>query len=304
MLALRFDVDSLTCLERGIPALLRLGQRRAARFTFFVNMGRSFSWRYTTGRMLERFTKRKDSRAAPRSAVPDKLSATTKLGLGGTLKTVALNPRLGRRYRRVLDVVHREGHELGLHGGTNHAVWQYGLDSLSAAGLDHLLRPAFREFRNRYGRPRGFASPGFRHNLDVLELMDDFKFKYASDMTGNVPFRPRRVLSAASGDADRETQAKRGHRYDHFQVPVNVIGERGIPLIEQSLARGLSQARTVDRVLREVRKRRFAHLYGHPYLEGVRWRVLEEVLREVSDEYDVVPVEDYLVRWEARSLHE
>ncbi|MDE2654886.1 MAG: hypothetical protein OXI71_13860 [Gemmatimonadota bacterium] len=100
--ALRFDVDSVTCLERGIPALLRLGERHGVRFTFFVNMGRSFSWRHTVARTLRsrRAGATGEDVGTPRA---NKLPAGAKLGRGGVLKTVLMNPRLGWRYRPTLD---------------------------------------------------------------------------------------------------------------------------------------------------------------------------------------------------------
>ena len=159
VLALRFDVDSVTCLEKGVPALLRLGDLHGVRFTFFVNMGRSFSWRYTLGRMLRRPRGGATASASAGPSEPHKLSAAVKLGRMGVARTVALNPRLGRRYRSTLDLLHREGHELGLHGGSDHAAWQYGLDELKADGLERLVRMAFTDFRDRYGLPGGSRAP-------------------------------------------------------------------------------------------------------------------------------------------------
>lgn len=280
--AFRLDVDSLICLEQGIPNLLRLGERHGVRFTFFVNMGRSFSWRHTIANVLRR--KQDGRRAGPASTpVPYKLSAARKLGRGGTLRTVVFNPRLGRRYRAALDLLHREGHELGLHGGSNHPAWQYRLDELGDDGLERLFRPAFEEFRDRYGHPRGFASPGFRYNQAVLGLLDNEGFEYASDMAGEVPFRPERRDGAS--------------RHTHFQVPVNVIGERRVPVIEQGLARGQSDGRIVRDAVERIRARPFALMYGHPYVEGVHTRQLAAILSEVADDYDVVTVKEYLRRW-------
>ena len=287
--ALRFDVDSVVCLEQGIPNLLRLGDRYGARFTFFVNMGRSFSWRHTLASMLRR--RRKDGRGAGPAVSPEpyKLPATQKLGRGGILRTVLLNPRLGWRYRSALGLLHREGHELGLHGGSDHAAWQYSLDALGDDGLERLFRGAFEEFRDRYGHPRGFASPGFRYNEAVLDLLDDEGFEYASDMTGEVPFRP-----------DRRDG---GSRHSHFQVPVNVIGERQVPVIEQGLARGHSDARIVRDAIDRIRARKFALMYGHPYVEGVHLQPLAAILSEVAGDYDVVSVREYLRRWRETTDH-
>ncbi len=282
--AFRLDVDSLVCIERGIPKLLDLGERHGVRFTFFVNMGRSFSWRHTTANALRRRRWNGRGRAGGTdSQEPYKLPVTRKLGRGGTLRTALFNPRLGRTYRSALDLLHREGHELGLHGGSDHPAWQYRLDELGDDGLERLFRPAFEEFRDRYGRPRGFASPGFRHNRAVLDLLDDEGFEYASDMAGEVPFRPERRGGTS--------------RHAHFQVPVNVIGERRVPVIEQGLARGHRDDRIVRDALDRIRARPFALMYGHPYVEGVHIRPLAAVLSEVAGDYDVVTVREYLRRW-------
>ena len=287
--AFRLDVDSLICLEQGVPNLLRLGERRGVRFTFFVNMGRSFSWRHTIASKLRRRRKTARGAGAAVSPEPHKLPVPRKLGRSGTLRTIFFNPRLGRRYRSALDLLHREGHELGLHGGSDHPAWQYCLDELGADGLERLFRPAFEEFRDRYGHPRGFASPGFRYNEAVLDLLDDEGFEYASDMDGEVPFRPER--------------RNEGSRHSHFQVPVNVIGERQAPVIEQGLARGHSDARIVREAVDRIRARRFAHMYGHPYVEGVHTRPLAAILSEVTDDYDVVTVGEYLRRWRETTVN-
>lgn len=282
--AFRLDVDSVICLEQGIPNMLRLGDRHGVRFTFFVNMGRSFSWRHTTASVLRRRRRVEGGKpGGTDSQEPYKIPVTRKLGRGGTLRTVLLNPRLGRRYRSALDLLHREGHELGLHGGSSHPAWQYRLDELGDDGLDRLFRPAFEEFRDRYGHPRGFASPGFRYNRAVLDLLDAEGFEYASDMVGEVPFRPER----------REGTS----RHAHFQVPVNVIGDRQVPVIEQGLARGHGDDRIVRDALDRIRARPFALMYGHPYVEGVHTRPLAAVLSEVAGDYDVVTVREYLQRW-------
>lgn len=289
VLSLRFDVDSVTCLERGIPLLLRLGRRRGVRFTFFVNMGRSYSWRFAARRLRSRIGLGKfDSNPAgarPSGSGPercDKLSAIRKIGWMGAFRTVFRNPRLGHEYRRTLDELHAEGHELGLHGGTNHAVWQRGFAGLDDEGLERLFRPAFDDFIECWGMPAGFTSPGFRYDERVNALLDREGFTYASDMPGDAPFRPRR---------------SDGSLYSHFQVPVNVVGDGTVPVIEQGLARGHSRRRIVRDAVRAIRARRFALMYDHPFVAGVHWGVLDDVLREIEGEYEVVPMIEYLRRW-------
>lgn len=285
VLAIRFDVDSVTCIERGIPNLRRLADRLGIRFTFFVNMGHSFNWSHNIRHLL-----RKRRERAPQSRSADEpparsLPTMAKLGWGGVLKTVALNPRLGDRYRETFDALHADGHELGLHGGTDHVVWQRSLDDLDRKELEALFRPAFEDFSDRYGRPTGFASPGFRFNDSVLELIDREGFAYASDMSGEEPFRP------ANDD---------GRKYRHHQVPVNVLGDHNVPVVEQGLARGESPEGIEQHLVDAITSREFALVYGHPYVEGVHSRLLEQALRRVMDRYDVVTVNRYLDRWKAR----
>ena len=281
-LAFRFDVDSVRCTEVGIPRLVEVADRCGVRFSFFVNMGYSFNW----GHNLRHFAAKKLSRSkrsAPTPARGLSLPTTSKLGWGGILKTMFLNPQLGERYRRVFDGLHDSGHELALHGGTDHVIWQRGLSGLSEQQVRDLLHPAFERFAARYGEPRGFASPGFVHNDIVLRLLDEYGFAYASDMPGDEPFRPRN-----------------GSEYEHFQVPVNVMGVDNVPLVEQYLALGRTQAEIVEAAVEMITDRDFALMYGHPYVEGVHAGILESVIGRVRDTHDVVTVEEYLERWKAR----
>lgn len=297
LLALRFDVDSIRCIEEGIPRLRRLADQRNVRFTFFVNMGHSFNWTYTARHVLRSLSARSERtpRGQPEEKGPTSLPTTKKLGWAGVLRTIAFNPMLGERYRSTFDALHADGHELGLHGGTDHVVWQRALDELTAGELEELFRPAYETFSDRYGEPQGFASPGFRFNRAVLDLLDREGFTYASDMNGETPFRPRRPASGAEdslGDAVAE-------RYEHYQVPVNVMGDGNVPVIEQGLARGEGERGIVDRAVERIHARTFALMYGHPYVEGVRADLLGRVLDAVQDRHSVVTVAEYLERWRA-----
>lgn len=281
-LAFRFDVDSVRCVEEGIPRLMRVADRLGVRFTFFVNMGYSFNWRYNLSHLLRRRgggVRLGDDGTVKRHSLP----TTRKLGLRGTLKTVLLNPRLGDRYRAVFDTLHREGHELGLHGGMDHVIWQRSLETLGRDELEELFAPAFSTFTERYGAPAGFASPGFVYNEEVLALLDRYAFSYASDMPGQEPFRPLGVG---------------GHVWKHYQVPVNVVGSGNVPIVEESLARGMGDDSIVDACLAAVSEKPFALLYGHPYVEGVHSGIIESVIRRLETEYEVLTVHQYLSRWQ------
>lgn len=284
VLALRFDVDSVTCIERGIPELRRLADRLGVRFTFFLNMGYSFNWSHHLRHLLRSWGGR-GSKQKGRSHRRLSLPTTVKLGWGGVLKTVLLNPCLGERYRATFDALHADGHELGLHGGTDHVIWQRSLDDLEEEGLEELFRPAFERFSERYGRPAGFASPGFRFNDAVSRLLAAEGFTYTSDVVGETPY---------------EQMAPDGVPYGHFQVPVNVLGDEMVPLVEQGLAQGRPTADIEQDLVDAITARDFALAYGHPYVEGVRASLLGRVLERVRDTHDVVTVADYLHRWQGQ----
>lgn len=298
MLAFRFDVDSVQCLRKGVPRLREVADAKGVRFTFFVTMGRSFHMSSTVADRWSRLARRRTRsrqglnrgrQGLTRNSPPDEcthaLPVTRKLGWLGLLELVALNPHLGRKYRDEIDALHRDGHELGLHGGTNHAVWQRTVHRLDAGQLDALLRPALDEFASRYGRPQGFASPGFEWNEHVLGLIDQEGFVYASDMTGEEPFRP---------------QDEKGGRHRHYQVPVNVVGKGRVPVIEQGLALGHGARGVADEAVAQIRDRRFALIYDHPYVAGVHNAVLARIIERVEGDYDIVTVAEYLARWRRR----
>ena len=241
LFSFRFDIDSLTDIEVGVPRLIEIAGTLDVRFTFFVNMGRSFNWSTVLSRQ---HPGARNSVSAARTI--------NKLGLGRLLRTVILNPHIGFSHKKMLFRLLDNGHELGLHGGMDHPVWQWGLDNLSKVEIDDLLKPAYDHFVQLFGKPKGFASPGFRYNDFVLELMDDYGFEYASDMQGERPFVPE--------------------NFRHLQIPVNIVGPGHKPFIEAMLASGLRSEEVVKKCKAEVdaviEKNDIAVIYGHPAFEG------------------------------------
>lgn len=274
-LAVRFDIDSVTCLERGVPRLLDLGRRLGVRFTFFANLGTSFNLRMKVRSMLG------GKKAAASGPTAEKLGLVEKLTWTGVFKTVVLNPRLGTKYCHVLERIRQDGHELGLHGGTDHALWQHGVRGMGEEEVRALLFPAYEEFVRHFGRPAGFACPGFQYSSGVFSLLDALGFAYSSDLAGEVPFPT--ILD--------------GESFRLWQVPVNVVGRGGVPLIEQGLACGMNPQRIVESARSEIDRHEYAHIYGHPYVEGVRDSILESILRGVMDRCEIVPLSTYLDQW-------
>ena len=114
----RFDVDTHACALRGMPRLLDLAESFGARFTFFVNTGRAFSRGISLHKKVTRLL---TATREPR------VSAATKLGLADALTAMVFNPPVGASAPPILRVAALDGHEIGLHGGLNHATWERGV---------------------------------------------------------------------------------------------------------------------------------------------------------------------------------
>ena len=257
----RFDIDSLADIEIGVPKLIEIGRRLDVRFTFFINMGKSFNW----GMVL------KKRKTGSRACSGHHLSTVKRLGLWRTVRTVALNPNIGLSHKKTLFKLLDRGHELALHGGMDHPLWQWGLDELSMDEINRILKPAYNSFESLFGKPKGFASPGFKSNISVLKLLDEYAFKYASDMKGETPFVPE--------------------GFNHMQIPVNVIGPYMLPLVEYLRESGVDDAAIINRCIEKLHKKDIAVMYGHPAYES-SFNGLQALLVSIGDKgYSITPME-------------
>ena len=271
-LAIRFDIDSITCFERGIPKLKWIGRKYQAPFSFYVNMGKSFNFGVNVRSMLRRHG------TLPPAA---KLGLLKKLTLKGLFKTVFWNPPLGKTFLEPLEELQKEGHELGLHGGMDHSLWQHGIHDMDYKQIADTFEPAYNEFNKYFGVPKGFASPGFQFNDQVCQILDVFKFQYSTDMSGDMPF----------------PTVSNGRKYGFWQVPVNVIGQAHTPVIEELLAKQKRPDDISKKVIDEIRRHEFALIYGHPYVEGYHINILDSILAALQGEYEITTVNEYLNKW-------
>ncbi len=254
LLAFRFDVDTHRCIREGVPNLLDLGQETEARFTFFVNRGRAVD-RIAALKAL--FRGRGNNQSSPRR--PTRLSARSKLGLRQYLVAALLNPRVGAGSPRVIRRALREGHEVGLHGGRNHASWQVGASAWDerrfrgevAAGRRHLARAA-----GSLGRAvHGFASPGWQGPPTLWPILAENDFEYVADMRGRY-LKPHRAPPPS----------------ELWRVPTHLTGEPGgVAYLEYHHAAGRTESDLLadfEHALRE--DRRCLVLYDHPYYAGIQ----------------------------------
>jgi hypothetical protein len=249
LFSFRFDVDTHRCVREGMPALSRLGRRLDAPFTFFVNMGRAVSRRSALTRVVR-------GQRTPFEPVAAKHTARVKLGAAGWLQAALLNPRVGRAAPDVLRSTRDDGHEIGLHGGRNHAVWQVeALDwprSRVAAEIDAVL-PGLERVLG--ATPSGFASPGWVSPSGLPAVLAARGFSYLADLHGQVgAAAPPEELGGLS------------------QVRTQLTGEPGgVAYLEHLDASGLSEDGVLRRFERDLEAAgaRVA-VYDHPYWAGVR----------------------------------
>lgn len=179
--ALRIDVDTRRGLDEGVPRLLDLFRRIEVRASFFVTMGPDRS-----GAAIRR---------AWRPSFLWKMWRTNALRLYGprTLLSGTLLPArpVGAGAPELLRHILAEGHEVAPHG-FDHVGWQDGVARWSAARIRSDMAAAVGAFETVFGtRPEATAAPGWRTTDQALSVQEEFGFRYASDVRGLAPFRPR-----------------------------------------------------------------------------------------------------------------
>ena len=245
----RFDVDTHRCVRRGMPNLLALADDLDARFTFFVNMGRAVSRAHALRRRFRTGTDGAGGTAA-------KLPATAKLGLRDTIIAATINPRVGAGAPHILRVAAAAGHELGVHGGANHALWQAEAQTWPADRLRSEIASARDALEAATGeRPDGFASPGWNSPDTLPPIVEELGFRYLADDHGS----QRDVVRIAAG-TDRL-----------LSVPTAVSAEPGgVAYLENLEARGLDRDAFHDDLRSRLADRRLAVVYDHPYFAGIQ----------------------------------
>ena len=282
LFSFRFDVDTHRCVREGMPALSRLGRRLDAPFTFFVNMGRAVSRRATLGSLLgvgPRATGAVDGPGAP-IQVAAKHPARRKLGTTGWLHAAVLNPRVGAGSPEVLRAALDDGHEIGLHGGRNHAVWQTEAAGWSpervALEIDAVL-PGLERVLG--ATPAGFASPGWVTPPGLAGVLAERGFRYWADQHGAPPGGMTRSPAAPMALPSVRTA---------------LTGEPGgVAYLEHLDAAGLSAREALARFEHDLEGAgEVAVVYDHPYWAGVRALDLVEAMVGLARAagFDVVPL--------------
>ena len=273
----RWDIDYTYELREGVPNILELADKYGVHFTFFVNMGKAIQLKECLFQSVGISVANLMSR--------EKIGFVRKIGKFDFIKLILTNPDVGKSDPELLKEIVNRGHELALHGGMNHALWQRKLDDYSSEELQQTLQMAYDSLDQIGIKPHGFASPGFRWNKSLLKILDSMGFAYCSDLPGTEPF----YISVD------------GLNCRYLQIPVTISGPQGIPYIEWLYAKGTDGAEILSQTRREINARNFAVLFGHPGFEGMKTELLEQIIQFVlAQGYQILTFQHIEKLWKAK----
>jgi peptidoglycan/xylan/chitin deacetylase (PgdA/CDA1 family) len=256
----RFDADTHACVGTGIPRLVELGDRLRGRFTFFVNMGRAFDRRLTLLKIFRRL------RSGGRRGT---ISAAAKLGWGAAWHAAVFNPPAGRSQPGVLRAAVSSGHEIGLHGGRNHAQWERFAQGWDEDRLRREVQSGLRWLEDcGVPAPSAFASPAWNSPAALRRVLPQHGFRILADL-----------YDAACEDIRAEGRL--------WAVPTNITAAPGnAGYFETMRLRGwTSRQITADFRAQLAGRQRFAAVYDHPFYAGVHALTqVGELVRVAQDE--------------------
>lgn len=242
----RFDVDTHKCLRDGVPNLIKLANELNVKFTFFVNFGKTFDhFSFIKSRL----------KSSKKNVHSNSLPAHVKLGLKDTLQVLLLNPTIGKHNPEILKEIVKSGHELGLHGGSNHEDWLKNASRWSSKKTEAEILWGYNQLRKyiRANTIYGFASPGFTTSNKVNRILSDLGFAYVADIHSDNPI---------------EKIVKKNNLK---LIPTNILGEpHGVGYIEHCRVLGMEDLQILSDFKNKLLKRKkLAIVYDHPYYAGV-----------------------------------
>jgi len=244
----RFDVDTPKCIKAGVPNLIKLSKKLEVPFTFFINMGRGTSrWSYLKKRLTF------GSKATTQSI--HKFSNLKKLGLWDFFLMALINPQVGNSHPDIIKSLKNAGHEIGLHGGSNHGEWQNGSHNWEKQKFFQEIRPALDSLTKFLGeKPLGFSSPGWRGSNDLNKILEFLNFQYVADAHGD----NLKKITSALNDSKL------------LQVPTNILGDGGVAYLENLRAKKMSDQSILEDLSSKLEEHNFAVIYDHPYFAGIQ----------------------------------
>lgn len=238
--SIRFDVDTHKCLSTGVPLLLKVAKEKDVKFTFFINVGRSISVWHSLLNLL-----RNETRAESAAH----LSALNKLGGRHFIMTLIFNPRVTFRNEDIIRSIVDEGHEIGLHGGTNHSVWQHKAMDWSKCKLEKEIGWGLNILNQFTDSVFGFSSPCWISPKILNSVLNESGFKYSADLHGDPSMKVNKTTNGL------------------YEIPTQITAEPGgVAFFEniEALSLDKSDSRAYIRDKIRAAEDRFV-VYDHPY---------------------------------------
>lgn len=238
-LALKVDVDTFRGTREGVPRLVQILQRHAARATFLFSLGPDH-----TGRAIRRALRPGFVQKVGRTSVVEHYGMKTLL-----YGTLLPGPDIGRRCADILRRVRDSGFEVGIHAW-DHVKWQDGVAGADPAWTVWQMALAAQRFREIFREePAVHGAAGWQVNREALRLTQRMGFSYASDTRGSHPFMP--VVDAEIIGCP--------------QLPTT------LPTLDEMVGLdGVTEANVAEALLEKTRERR-EHVYTlHAELEGMK----------------------------------
>jgi peptidoglycan/xylan/chitin deacetylase (PgdA/CDA1 family) len=248
-IAFRFDIDTHKCIQVGVPNLIRLATELDTPFTFFINMGRGTSRRNVIKKIF--FPGNGST-----TLKTQKLSNLNKLGLWNYLVMALVNPRVGASHPNIIRKLDAAGHEIGLHGGSNHGLWQNESHNWEKERFLEEVNSALNSLARLIGKiPAGFSSPGWQGSEKLHSILESLGFLYVADAHG------QNLTSITHAEASTSL----------LQVPTNILGKSGgIAYLENLRAREMDDKAILNDFSTQLNGKSLAIVYDHPYFAGIR----------------------------------
>lgn len=253
----RFDVDTPKCLREGMPNLLSLAREMDVPFTFFVNPGRAIARR-------DLFARKKKSTSRENIT---KLSVRDKQSIFNVLELLVRNPEIvAIDKQKIIAQAIAQGHEIGLHGGHNHALWQHGAHTWGYEKIMEEIEFGMSALHKAGAKNiTSFASPGWNSPASLVDIIPNKGIKLLADTHGATCDLLSRHLPS-----------------NLHSVNTNILGEPGgVGYIEHMAAMGRSNPEILEDF-----ESRLNHpgptnvVYDHPGYSGTqKLSLLKEMIR-------------------------
>ena len=256
----RFDIDTIKCINGGVDNLVKLGKKYDVKFVFFINMGKAISLKLFIKNLLNKNNHHNGNEEEICS-----LSAFRKLGLIDYLQTAMINPNVGMSNIKNIKKLFENGHEIGLHGGKNHAIWAENIMKMTEDEIKEDLSWSLNKLRNIIGDEKiGFASPEWEGGKKLRKVLSDMNFLYCADSHG----------------------PQTDNIYDdHLPIlPTNILYEpTGVGFYEGFTYKNLNHDKLKEIIIHSINTHNYSVIYDHPYFAGVEGLALVETIKIVQE---------------------